>query len=540
MVIPANKKRIDEAWRTLMLAQHHDAWIVPYNGLREGRTWADQVACWTDNTNRISDEIITESVKSFETNNLPGENYIRVFNTLGFQRNEIIIVTIPENISHTGFKIFNAQNKEIPYSTEKGNRIYFRAEVPPFGYASYKIQHGRPIRNKEKPIRHKENEQEFILENDMYKITFDLQQGGTIKSLVVKNSDNKEYVSTHSEYLLAEIRGCFYDENQFHSSKESTAKAFRLRNNVYEKSVLIEGSIATHTFRQIITIRQGQRRIDFDLEIDWKNNVGIGEYKQQTDWHENRRTFYDDRYKLNVLFPVDLDTPELYKNSPFDVCKSRLDNTHFNTWDNIKNNIILNWVDLSEADGGNSLTLLTDHTTSYSYGEDFPLALTLQYSGKGLWGVDYDLTGPTHVKYALIPHKGRWDESAVSFENSTWNEPLIVSFFSHGSFENKSFIDLSGSSYELSAVQPVQEGIIVRVFNAGGDSSEQKIKFGFPYTSIEEIELNGESRRSDFSIKANSGSEILVSIPRFGLRTYYIRKPLQTSPWGGLRENDAV
>jgi alpha-mannosidase len=29
-----------DAWRTLMLAQHHDYWIVPYNG-RPGNTWAD-------------------------------------------------------------------------------------------------------------------------------------------------------------------------------------------------------------------------------------------------------------------------------------------------------------------------------------------------------------------------------------------------------------------------------------------------------------------------------------------------------------------
>ena len=29
---------MDEAWRTLMLAQHHDSWIVPYNGLNRKGT----------------------------------------------------------------------------------------------------------------------------------------------------------------------------------------------------------------------------------------------------------------------------------------------------------------------------------------------------------------------------------------------------------------------------------------------------------------------------------------------------------------------
>ena len=38
------------------------------------------------------------------------------------------------------------------------------------------------------------------------------------------------------------------------------------------------------------------------------------------------------------------------------------------------------------------LALFSDHTTSYSYGEDFPLGLTAQYSGGGLWGPDYKIT----------------------------------------------------------------------------------------------------------------------------------------------------
>ncbi|MBQ8774059.1 MAG: alpha-mannosidase, partial [Muribaculaceae bacterium] len=42
-----------EAWRTLMLAQHHDCWIVPYNHTgNKGLTWAGRVTEWTDASNR--------------------------------------------------------------------------------------------------------------------------------------------------------------------------------------------------------------------------------------------------------------------------------------------------------------------------------------------------------------------------------------------------------------------------------------------------------------------------------------------------------
>ena len=129
------------------------------------------------------------------------------------------------------------------------------------------------------------------------------------------------------------------------------------------------------------------------MTVDWKKNVGIGEYKEER-WRDNRRAYCDDRFKLSVLFPTDLHSPHVYKNAPFDVCESKLTDTFFDSWDQIKHNIILHWVDLAEQEGDYALALLSDHTTSYSYGEGYPLGLTAQYSGGGLWGPDYKITHP--------------------------------------------------------------------------------------------------------------------------------------------------
>ena len=131
-----------------------------------------------------------------------------------------------------------------------------------------------------------------------------------------------------------------------------------LCDNELEKSVRISGRIDTHPFTQTITLRKGERKIGFDLKIDWRHNVGIGAFRQKDGFNNNHRAFYDDRFNLNILFPVALDAPALYKDAPFDVCKSTLENTHFTTWDNIKHNIILHWVDLAEQNGGYGLALL--------------------------------------------------------------------------------------------------------------------------------------------------------------------------------------
>lgn len=517
--------KLDEAWRTLMLAQHHDSWIVPYNRLKGNSTWADEIGHWTNNTNKIADEILLQATKSFEQNSSAGDNFIRIYNTLGFSRKEIVTVPLSEKLIGTNFIVLSADNKEILYSIadEDGKSICFLAEVPAFGYATYKITKGETgIKSNQQKIISDKNI--WVLENDKYRIVFDLQKGGTIKSLIVKGNDNKEYVKRDSDYLLGEIRGHFYDEKQFYSSKDHPAQATFLKCNALESSVLIQGEIASHPYRQIVTIRKEQDNIDFELEIDWKHHVGIGEYKQQADWRDNRRAYSNDRYKLSVLFPVDLNAPKLYKNAPFDVCESRLQNTFFSSWDSIKHNVILNWVDLTETGNGNSLALLTDHTTSYSYGEDFPLGLTIQYAGKGLWGHDYKITGPSRVKYALVPHKNKWNKSRLPEICSAWNEPLISQSTFGLNLENKSFIDLQDSGYELSAVQTMPDGLLVRIFNAKGSESAQKVKIGFPYNGIEIIELNGNISTTDTLVKESSDDELLLSIPRFGLRTLYFKK----------------
>ena len=143
------------------------------------------------------------------------------------------------------------------------------------------------------------------------------------------------------------MRGYFYDEGKFRSSTEAPAKLTVLRSNIQETKVKLEGKIASHPFVQIISIAQGEKRIDFDHTINWKKNVGIGEYKENS-WRDNRRAYCDDRFKLSVLFPVNLHSPRIYKNAPlilFSIVGIRLSITLFFIgliWQNRKE--IMHWL----------------------------------------------------------------------------------------------------------------------------------------------------------------------------------------------------
>ncbi|EFS30820.2 glycoside hydrolase family 38 C-terminal domain-containing protein [Bacteroides sp. D2] len=518
---------VDEAWRTLMLAQHHDSWIVPYNRLNKQGTWADAIKRWTDQTNVIADKITELSMQSFDKGNGvvdKQQKYIRVYNTLGSERTEIVNVLLPYEFVDMDWEVYDWRKKKVGCSVEREGkqiRLLFEAKVPPFGYSTYCIKRkglGKKIVSRSVKV----NDNEWTVENDMYKIIFDLSKGGIIKSLVAKKEGNKEFAKQSGEYALGELRGYFYEEDKFHSSTETPARMIILQDNEYGKKVRIEGEIASHPFTQTVTLLQGDKCIDFNLTIDWKKNVGIGEYKEKS-WRNNRRAYCDDRFKLSVLFPVDLCSPRIYKNAPFDVCESKLDNTFFNTWDQIKHNIILHWVDLAEQEGDYALALLSDHTTSYSHGQDYPLGLTVQYSGPGLWGPDYKITGPLTIKYAIIPHRGKWDKASIATSSDRWNEPLLYSYHSSAKLESMSFVDLQDTGYQVSAAYLQDGKIVLRLFNTEGDQTQRKITFGMPLSSVEEIDLNGNSiERKKIEIHTGK-TEMVISMPRFGIKTFVLK-----------------
>jgi alpha-mannosidase len=574
------QENLDEAWRTLMLAQHHDSWIVPYNRLNKRRTWADEIYKWTTSTNTLCGGIITEAVNSFSVSEAGGQGlYLRIYNTLGIPRREMVSAALPEGFANVSLTVTDAAGKTLETfvtTTDHKPTLLFEADVPAFGYATYFVApvgkkvsddnlgvstnnlspsnyNLNPSTNNLSPSNYNLSpstnnlspsnynlspstnnlspsnynlsaHDELVLENSMYRIVINPLKGGVIKNLVAKKEGNREFADAGSEYAMGELRGFFYDEGVFHSSTETPAEVIAVQENRFEKSVRIQGHIALHPFTQTITIREGQRKIEFDLRIDWMHNVGIGEYRQTDAYNNNYRAFYDGRFKLNVLFPVDLTSPTLYKNAPFDVCRSELESTHFNSWDSIKHNIILHWVDLAEGNDKHGLALLSDHTTSYSYGDGYPLGLTVQFSGNGLWGRDYSIDAPTNIRFAIIPHRKEWDASDIHNENLRWNEPLICSFLQYTKLEDMSLINVDRTGYEISAAYLCDDDIIVRIFNADGGNAPQIIKFGIPLSKAEEIDLNGSTIAGINAIKTDAGTALKLNMPRFGLKTLKLTK----------------
>lgn len=473
---------LDEAWRTLMLAQHHDSWIVPYNRLNKQGTWADNIALWTEKTCQLA----TQALGTGHTQ----DGRTAYYNTTGKTRKAVV----------TGAR-------------SDGSMIDFQVELPPFGWV---VVDANQLELPKAETHIKLSKGSATMENEQYRLVFDLKRGGVLTSLYDKQQ-RREVVDKSNIYGFGELRGYFERDERFRSSTETSVKAEIVKDNAFVQSLRIKGEIAGVPFTQTYTLKKDEPQIDVQLDIDWKRNVHIGNH-QRREKGDPTVPFYNTKYALSVLLPTALKEPKLWKDAPYDVCESQLDSTFFDRWTDIRHNIILSWVDVADDQSG--LALLSDHTTSYSFARNYPLALTVQYSGGGLWGRDHKITDKTQLHYALVPHSGHWDDAHLCDISEAWNRSRFCPQSGSLLLQQGSLLSLDGTGYQLSSMTVDADGsVLMRLYNADGDDRPHDISLNLPIESVSEVDLQG----NEVSRPSYSNQRLTVQMPRFGIRTYRLK-----------------
>ncbi|MGN6638521.1 MAG: glycoside hydrolase family 38 C-terminal domain-containing protein [Mucilaginibacter sp.] len=511
---PWPQAKLDSAWRTLLLSQHHDCWIVPYNG-KPGNTWADKVLSWTNNSNSITDSLVNsnDSKKGSSVQ-------VTVYNAQFHQREEPVEIGLPAELSNKSVSVVAANGREVASQiitdTLQHHKVLFSALVPAFGFSRFKIIAQKGSARKEGAKVAKLQNGDYSVETDMYRLIISPARGGSITSLYDKQLQ-KEFVDQHDTLGFNTLRGNFYKDGGLKKSDQSPVRIKVLEDGPVRVKIQVAGIIGNTPWTQTIALWAHQRVIDIDLNINWQHNVGIGEETPPGtyDWKNYHKAFYNDRKKLLAVFPVGLKGQKIYKNAPFDVAESRLKNTFFTSWDSIKNNVLLNWVDVTGNKDQYGMALFSDHTTAYVHGEDFPLGLIVQYSGMGLWGRNYTINGPTHIHYALMPHKGRWDQAKIWSASADWNQPLVALVGNTGSRGVESMIDSVSDGLVLSSAKTDGGSFTMRVFNAEGMNGLKSIKPAFKYDKAILRSLDGIQVEE---LKTGHNG-ITLDIPRFGIRT---------------------
>ena len=545
---PFPADELKEAWKHLLWSQHHDVWIVSYNRHKEG-TWASAVDAKSGRVEDTCARVVADAGAAMANGaEAKGSGQcVRVFNTTGFRRRDVASLEVGAG---ERLGVLDARGQEIPSQIAQGPAgapgratLLFPADVPAMGYATYRlaIREVDPARAKDGPAGAVTNADGTVtLATDLYAISIDPARGGRIKSLFAKDLD-REFVDAAGRRSFNEFRGYFPAEEKWLTSVDAPAEVRVAERGPVRVAAEVRGRIGEWPFVTRVTAEAGRRRIDLhttlELPVD-SSPFGRGRRQQQPDpprqrfrvgepWEpgrpatrSNRRPFYDASYKLQALFPAKLNRPVLDKSAPFDVCRSSTDDTRFNAWDAIRNNVVFSWLDLVEEDGAAGLALMTDHTTGYSLSPGEPLGLVLCYAGSGIWH-DYGLGRAPSVSYSLVPHAGDWKMAQLWRELARWSEPLQAARCVASPEDQSawSLLDASEGGTEVTTAYVEDGEVLVRLFNAEGDSTPGRIALDGRVRRVRLVELDGRVVEELPITRDGAVNSVTVTLHRFAVRT---------------------
>lgn len=536
------ERDINEAWYQLLLSQHHDAWICAPCG-----QWAKKAEFQTSFSDNVSAFVQDDALWAINENevsvkvNESKTQFVRVFNSTGSRRQGLteVMITVPEGTESV--EVIAPNGASVPCRASvirraRGNNgalhLSFIADVPAMGYATYKVCHGTGNKVEEMiPMWGNRgggevNGDTLVIENDILSITLDLKKGGTFSSLIDKR-DGTEYVDTNSEFCFNEYRGYHIESGEFVSTKDVTVTARVFEKSELRTTAMIEGKLCDQYFKTFIRLEKGSDAISFQNQFFFKPDTKFGNpwvIPPERGNLEYKKADHDDRYKLHAVFPTSFKNDGLYKESAFNVEKSKLDDTFFMGWDQIKHKVMVHWVDSFNESENRGLALYCDHTNGYQFGADYPLGITLAYGGQsGFWWGNCRLDGMQETRYSIIPHADKWDGAKLYSLCESINEPLVTRTFSTSKDVEKEYsaIDIKTDGVILSAMTVTDKGLLVRVFGAENDGKSCVINTGFDFKSVKSVSPSGENlpESESFDISAKGREVTLPSFPRFAIRT---------------------
>lgn len=222
------------------------------------------------------------------------------------------------------------------------------------------------------------------------------------------------------------------------------------------------GETKVMVIRTVYTLIKGERFLRISTAID--NNVKD--------------------HILRALFQTGVKTDVVHAEMPFDVVERRIPLPDTRDWREPYRPVQphRSFVDVSDAAGG--VALLNRGLTQYEAVDDpmRTLALTL-FRAHRAWNsvrLAYypdeggtQLQGSHSYEYALMPHKGNWDEAGVSTAAEWFNLPFSVGVGGPGEGSmpaTLSFLEIEGSGLTLDAVKKGEwdNSLIVRISNPTG------------------------------------------------------------------------
>ncbi len=474
---PADPAAILAAWEPALFNQTHDL----ASGVMTDHVYEDTIRGY-EYSRRRSDDLIDASWEALSgriDTRGPGTSIV-VFNPLGWTRSDVAEVELGFGEGgFTGVVLTDPEGREVPAQVLESTgyadgglktaRVAFLArDVPALGYVTY---HAVPARQEIAVVEEPANAPtEFLLENDLYRVTFD-GSSGAMKGLRFKQ-DGWEVLSGRGNVVARQQdRGDLWE--LYRGLDGGSRIAMTGKQPVPRRGDAAfsdEGPISSPT------LLAGPVLSEFSSARAFGHGrfaTAVRVYKGLRRIEVTTRLVNGEKYvRYQALFPTSIQDGKTTHEIPFGAIE-RPAGIEFPAQ---------NWADHGDGrhglallnvglpgnlttDGTMMISLLRSHNLgAYGFGGGYEPGMSSE-SG-------FQLGQERTMRYALVPHAGDWREARVYRDGLELNHPLLCrKVLSHaGTLPARwGLLEVSNPNVVVSALKPGREGTtILRVYEATG------------------------------------------------------------------------
>jgi len=500
------KAEIEAAWKQVLFQQFHD--ILPGSSITQ--VYTDALPQWQQ-VEQVGTKILQESLLAIAShitlseppkpNSLP----IFVFNSLNWQRSEVVSIALP---TPEEWQIYDASGKQMASQLSEPSTLLFLAtEIPPVGYRIFWLSPSSPSSPPLLP--------DWILENEFLRVVIDPDTGDL--SSVFDKTYQREVLSGAGNQLQA-----FKDSGQYwdawnidpnyaqHPLPSTNLLSIQwLEQGPVQSRVRVVRQLGESEFCQDYILQAGSPLLKIATTVNWQEN----------------HVLVKAAFPLNV--EADFATYEIpcgairrpTKSFGYAVAcggkPSRSADSPQTPTEQAKWEVpALRWADLTAEtqEGIHGVSLLND--CKYGY-DSKPNQLRLTLLRSSNWPDSEADKGFHEFTYTLYPHAGSWESAHTVRRGYELNIPLqvILNPVNENPLENPplstgkdglgvSFLDLSSENLILMALKPSEddpEQLILRCYECHGETAELSWQSDLGLNLGDTVDLLEGSSTTEFS-----------------------------------------
>jgi hypothetical protein len=471
----ADTSEVLNAWRLVLMANHHDAlscFPSKFGQWRKSMEYASHCREWTADAETRAASVLRSAFSV--DGSAPAS--VTVFNPAVRSRSEIVVATWA-TAGLLPLQVY-AQGGDAPLESEtfsfgaddfgrpRGDLLAWPAGLPPLGCAGFEVRED-PAGPSPQMVTPSSG---IVLENDYYRVfvtpdqgipaIFDKRQNRDLLGAPISLAGTFPQSGGDAQSLVTAVRGC-------QGSLLGVAE--------------IDGRLANVPFRQRVSLRRGSPLVEFEIEADFGAGCFVGAYTDNTFPSTGYTSdFVDHGRKMRFTFPSLLPLERVWSDHSYDVAPA----TPGSNW-------AVSWLASEGRDGG--LALMTDRSSAFVWNAD-TLELVLAYGGHFIFGpaAGIPVLGKQLWRFALTSYPGAWEESDLLPLVEAIDRRCIL-LPGRAGRSASSQLEVRGRVVVGAAYREGQS-IFIRLFNPG--SATQPATLDCPnLTSLWEVDLRGSRLR---------------------------------------------